>query len=348
MLERISAHTIWNQPLPILDVRSPGEYNHAHIPGAYSLPLFTDEERAVVGTAYKRQGRQQAIFKALGYFNMQEMVKQADRLLAPHKRGDAPTEVLVHCWRGGMRSAAVAWLLELYGYKVQVLEGGYKAFRQEVLQVFDKPYNFRIVGGYTGSGKTDILTELHKRGEQIIDLENLAGHRGSAFGGIDKPPQPTQEMFENTLAQHLMQSNTAKHLWVEDESQRIGVLNIPHNLWKTMRNSPVFFIDLPFHIRLKSIVTSYGNLNRGKLIEAVQRIQKRLGPLETKITIEHLQAGNIPEAFAMLLKYYDKFYLKGLHNRKNVEQQVQSIPCTNVNEEFISQILDICKNVNYS
>lgn len=346
-MERISAHTIWNQPLPVLDVRSPGEYNHAHIPGAYSLPLFTDEERAIVGTSYKRQGRQQAIFKALGFFKMQEMVKQADKLLAPYKQKNAPTEVLVHCWRGGMRSAAVAWLLELYGYKVQVLEGGYKAFRQQVLQAFEKPYAIRIVGGYTGSGKTEILTELHKRGEQIIDIEALAGHRGSAFGGIGRPPQPTQEMFENTLALHLMQSDAQKSIWIEDESQRIGVLNIPHTLWKTMRNSPVYFIDLPFEVRLSHIVASYGSLNREKLIEAVLRIQKRLGPLETKISTEHLQSGNIREAFSLLLKYYDKFYLKGLHNRSNVAQQVTTFPCTTVTNELIHQILNACTNVKY-
>lgn len=347
-MERIHAHTIWKQTLPILDVRSPGEYNHAHIPGAYSLPLFTDEERAVVGTAYKRQGRQHAIYKALGYFKMQEMVKLADKLIASFKPTNAPPEVIVHCWRGGMRSAAVAWLLELYGYKVYVMEGGYKAFRQEVLQAFEQPYNFRIIGGYTGSRKTEILTELHKRGEQIVDIEALAGHRGSAFGGIGRPPQPTQEMFENLLALQLKHSQPQQPLWLEDESQRIGVLNIPHTLWKTMRQSPVVFMDVPFETRLKHIIETYGTLNREKLIEAVQRIQKRLGPLETKMTIEYLHTGQIEEAFSLLLKYYDKFYLKGLHNRQDVAQQVRTVSCTTPHDDFIQQILDICTQENYS
>ncbi|HNJ96285.1 MAG TPA: rhodanese-like domain-containing protein, partial [Ferruginibacter sp.] len=153
---------------PVLDVRSPGEYNHAHIPGACSLPLFTDEERKVVGTTYKQQSREAAIKIGLDYFGvkMRRMVEEAESIATNHKpqtsnlKHGTSNTVLVHCWRGGMRSAGVAWLLDLYGFKVYTLVGGYKAYRKWALAQFEKEYSFQIIGGFTGSGKTDVLRSL--------------------------------------------------------------------------------------------------------------------------------------------------------------------------------------------
>ena len=181
---RIDEFITLSDKFPVLDVRSPGEYNHAHIPGAYSLPLFTDEERKVTGTIYKQQGREAAIKTGLRYFGpkMVAMVEAAEEITKQHTSADAPQTVLVHCWRGGMRSAGVAWLLDLYGFKVYTLSGGYKSFRNWVLQQFQKKYPFKILGGYTGSGKTIMLKELKKNGEKVIDLEGIAQHNGSAFG----------------------------------------------------------------------------------------------------------------------------------------------------------------------
>ena len=197
---------------PVLDVRSPGEYTHAHIPGAYSLPLFTDEERKLVGTAYKQQSREQAIKLGLDYFGvkMRKMVEEVESVVSQQSavgKGGAGLKtancILVHCWRGGMRSAGVAWLLDLYGFKVYTLVGGYKKFRNHVLETFNLPFNLKILGGYTGSGKTELLKTLKEKGERIIDLEGIAGHKGSAFGNIGLPKQPGQEMFENILALEL-------------------------------------------------------------------------------------------------------------------------------------------------
>ena len=143
---------------PVLDVRSPGEYAHAHIPGALSFPLFSDEERKVVGTTYKQQSREDAIKVGLEYFGpeMRGMVERAESILAQHnkKRKAKNKTLLVHCWRGGMRSGAVAWLLDLYGFEVYVLSGGYKVFRRWVLAQFERDFKFMMLGGYTGSGKT--------------------------------------------------------------------------------------------------------------------------------------------------------------------------------------------------
>ena len=190
----------------IIDVRSPSEYTHAHIPQAQNLPLFSDEERKVIGTAYKQLSRERAIKFGLDYFGpkMRTTIEEVETLAkVSESQTHSSTTILVHCWRGGMRSGAVAWLLDLYGFKVFTLEGGYKAYRNWILQQFEKPFNFNIIGGFTGSGKTPLLYGLQKNNKTIIDLEGLANHKGSALGGIGQPPQPSQEMFENLLGMEL-------------------------------------------------------------------------------------------------------------------------------------------------
>jgi tRNA 2-selenouridine synthase len=240
-----------------------------------------------------------------------------------------------------MRSAAVAWLLGLYGFRVVVLQGGYKQFRQWVLENLSHPYQLKSLGGYTGSGKTGLLHELERRGETIIDLEALAVHKGSAFGNIGLPPQPSQEQFENKLAVALHTKTVSEKdstnffkcpcpIWIEDESQRIGTINIPVPFWNTMRNAPLYFLDIPFEERLQHLLTEYGSLDQGRMIDAIQRIAKRLGPLETKNAIQFLEEGQVAESFRILLQYYDKQYRKGLHNRENLANLLQTISCPTV------------------
>lgn len=340
---------------PVIDVRSPGEYNHAHLPGAISIPLFTDEERKQVGTAYKQISREQAIKIGLDYFGpkMRPMVEQVEALavdsrlptcLSGRQASDSRL-ILVYCWRGGMRSGAVSWLLDLYGFKVYTLIGGYKKFRNYVLDSFIKPYHFNIIGGYTGSGKTELLKTLKEKGEKVIDLEGIAHHKGSAFGAIGLPPQPTQEMFENLLSNELSAISSKEGLltpdsrlptgciWLEDESQRIGLVNIPGDIWKNMRRSPVWFLDIPFEERLKHIVPEYGALDQEKLIAAIERISQKLGHLNAKTAISLLKEGKITESFDILLKYYDKFYLRSLHNREGLEALLHTVNCKSVSTE---------------
>lgn len=349
---------------PVLDVRSPGEYAHAHIPAAHSLALFTDEERKQVGTAYKQQSREAAIKIGLDYFGvkMRKMVEQAEGICNWElgKKEDASTTsqfptpnsqpLLVHCWRGGMRSSAVAWLLDLYGFKVYLLVGGYKAYRKWVLAQFEKDYNFNIIGGYTGSGKTLLLQELEKQQKTIIDLEGLANHKGSAFGSIEGVPQPGQEMFENLLAEKLQAASYDLQeggcIFIEDESQRIGNLQIPMPLWNSMRKSSVLFIDIPFEERLVYITEEYGKLQKQTLADAILRIQKRLGGLETKNAINFLEAGDIKECFRILLAYYDKWYHKSLYNRENIDAQLNKIPCTGVDTKNNTHKILTCNIIN--
>lgn len=361
----------------LLDVRSPAEYAHAHIPGAINLSLFSNEERKIVGTAYKQESREKAIKIGLDFFGpkMRGMVEEVERLISKrqHALGKDDGEpaidnrIFIYCWRGGMRSGAVSWLLNLYGFRVYTLAGGYKSFRNHVLKTFEQPFDFKILGGYTGSGKTSLLKELERKGETVIDLEAIACHKGSAFGNIKMPAQPTQEMFENLLAKELWDKTTynaeppvenpegdnsrwlaTTHyspLWLEDESQRIGNLNIPMSLWNTMRLSPLYFLEVPFEERLNCLVEEYGRCDVQKLMDATQRISKRLGGLETKNTLAFLEEGNIREAFRILLHYYDKRYLKGLHNREDISALLIKIACEKVSPLNSQALLNQYQNL---
>jgi len=330
---------------PVLDVRSPGEYHHAHIPGAYNLPLFSDEERKVVGTCYKQERRESAIKIGLDYFGlkMRKMVEEAEGIIkksTPKISNEEPQTakcVLVHCWRGGMRSAGVAWLLDLYGFKVYTLAGGYKSYRNWVLQRFDQPYRFSVLGGYTGSGKTQILKKLSKENYPVIDLEAIACHKGSAFGALGEAAQPTQEMFENELAAalHSFTISTGQPVWIEDESQRIGTVNLPNELFKTMQQSPIYFLNIPFDQRLENITDTYGKFRKEDLVPAIMRIQKRLGGLNTKNAINYLLENNHKESFRILLGYYDKYYSHSFHARNNKDHLLSSIQCDGVDTSTI-------------
>ena len=357
---------------PVLDVRSPGEFSHAHIPGAYNLPLFSDDERKVVGTAYKQTSKEKAIKLGLDFFGvkMVKMVEEVEGIVASwqpiagrKKTDERPlpsgNSVLVHCWRGGMRSAGIAWLLDLYGFKVYTLIGGYKVYRKWVLQQFEHEYpGIRIVSGYTGSGKTEALHALAKKGQYMVDLENLASHKGSAFGSLGQPAQPSQEMFENLLAKELrtisdrwqMAENVLSNnhqlstinyqpLWIEDESQRIGEINIPTPFYKQMRDKQLYFVNIPFEARLDFIVEHYGKFEKEKLVNNIIRIKKRLGGLETKTAINCLVEDNIRGCFSVLLTYYDKFYLKSLRNRENFSALFNQIELPVVSDEATSKKL---------
>ncbi len=332
---------------PVLDVRSPGEFNHAHIPGAYSLPLFTDEQRAAIGTAYLKESRKAAVNHGLNYFSQRmkiipeeiiNIIKDWETVKNISTFNLTSEGILIHCWRGGMRSEAVAWLMSLYGYKIYLLKGGYKAFRKWTLSQFEKKYPLQVLGGFTGSGKTQLLKELKRQGKKVINLEDLANHKGSAFGALGERPQPGHEMFENYLAMELNRINNennntkkdAPEIWIEDESQHIGKVGIPKIFWEQMQASPLFFLDIPFDQRVNYICSTYGLFDKKDLIECVLKIQKRLGVPDTKNAIDSISENNYKEGFAILLKYYDKQYAKSLQNRQNVQLLLNKMTCKNV------------------
>ena len=308
--------------IPLIDVRSPGEFAKGHIPNATNLELFTDHERAVVGTAYKKESKEKAY--ELGY----EFVKPKLNDFISKSATIAPLkEVAIHCWRGGMRSNSFADHLVANGFeKVYVIEGGYKAFRNHVIQFFEQPLALHVLGGFTGTGKTEILHFLEKKGQQVIDLEGMASHRGSAFGGIDLPAQPSTEQFENALFFKIHGLNRKLPIWVEDESRMVGTVSIPEAFYNQMRERTVYFLNVPVEQRTKHLVATYANLTHEKLADAITRITKRLGYDNAKFAQEALANRNYAEVVKITLSYYDKYYLKGLQNRVNASVQEYKTP----------------------
>ena len=221
------------QRFPVIDVRTPAEFSRGHCPGAANLPLFSDQERAAVGAVYKQQSREAAILLGLDYVGpkMRTFLEKAQALVRHNT-------LLFYCWRGGMRSQSLAWLAELYGYQTYTLEGGYKAFRRYVLTTFARPAPVLILGGKTGSGKTDMLRVLAQKGQQIIDLEGLARHKGSVFGGLGQPLQPSQQQFENELGLCWRDLRRDRPVWLEDESRSIGQVVIPQDILTQMTTAP--------------------------------------------------------------------------------------------------------------
>jgi tRNA 2-selenouridine synthase len=300
---------------PVIDVRSPGEFAHGQIPGAHNVPLFSDEERAAVGTLYKQEGSEAAISLGMEYVMPRtEAIVAAVREIAVASQPANPSsdesgqDVLVHCWRGGMRSDGVAKLLNENGFNAQRLEGGYKAYRQAGRECFEVPQTIAILTGLSGAGKTQVLLALQEAGEQIIDLEGLANHRGSAFGGISQPTQPTQEQFENILFHNWAKLDPRRVVWIESESQAIGTVRVTAGIWEQMTNAPSFFLDVPQQRRLDFLMEQYGDLPVEDLESAMGRIKKRLGGERHAHAVESLAKGD-RRAFALIaLQYYDKAY----------------------------------------
>ncbi|ANH81042.1 tRNA 2-selenouridine(34) synthase MnmH [Niabella ginsenosidivorans] len=296
--------------LPLVDVRTPAEFTRGHIPGACNVPLFSNEERAQVGTTYRQQGREPAIL--LGFdltgAKWSGFIQQCLQI-APGKR------IAVHCWRGGMRSGAMAWALDLYGFEVYQVQGGYKEYRRWAHRQFERMYELRILGGMTGSGKTRLLQYMKARGQQVIDLEELAQHKGSSYGTMNRMVQPSQEQFENELAWQLKEMQTGKPLWLEDECQKIGKRIIPVPLWQQMRTAPMIDLQVPAVQRIDALLEEYGCLDPDFLIACTERIRKRLGPLQTQQAIAAIREGRMADFIRIVLVYYDKTYHKGLGMR---------------------------------
>ena len=322
--------------LPIVDVRSPIEYNRGHIPNAYNIPLFSDEERADVGTIYKQISQELAYNKAYAYVEpkLNWFLEKAEEISS--KDG-----IIIHCWRGGMRSKSFAKHLVDNGFtNVYLIIGGYKSFRNYTIEIFSLDYKVKLLGGFTGSGKTFILHELKALGQQVLDLEGLASHKGSAFGSIGQKPQPTTEMFENLLCWELLKLNITNPVWIEDECHNIGKVVIPSSFYRKVHASKLYFIDIPKEERAKHLVKEYGCTNISDLYSAIQRISKRLGPQNTTIALEAVDNGDLVLAAMVSLTYYDKAYLYDTND--HVDKDLVKIKFDSVNhQENAQRLLDI-------
>jgi len=318
--------------IPIIDVRTPDEFAQGHIPGAHNIPLFSNEERVLVGTRYKQAGKEFAVQLGLEIVGpkLASYTKQAKKI-ARNK------QLFIHCWRGGMRSESMAWLFEIIGLKVNVLNGGYKSYRGYIRERLGDDIPLKILGGYTGSGKTDILYELAKLGEQMIDLEGIAHHKGSAFGTIGQLPQPTNEQFENNLAQEWMKLNGTKRVWLEDESVTMGKCGIPFPLFKRMREAEVINVNVPKSVREKRLVREYAQGDIQALKNALTRISKKLGGLRYNQALESLNENNFTHVAEITLEYYDKAYGYGIEKRE--AGKIKSIMVEKDNPEETARLI---------
>ncbi|MEM7793124.1 MAG: tRNA 2-selenouridine(34) synthase MnmH [Cyanobacteria bacterium P01_C01_bin.118] len=326
MTQLLPINEFWQAPGPILDVRSPGEYAQGHLPDAVSFPLFSDEERAQVGTCYKRQGKETAIELGLEFVGpkMAGLVKQA-KVLALER------QVRVHCWRGGMRSGSVGWLLETSGLDVNLLAGGYKAFRHWVRETLAWPLPIIVVGGMTGTGKTDILHALRDLGEQVLDLEGLANHRGSSYGALMLPPQPSTEQYENLIAAQWVRFDPQRPVWIEAESKRVGICCVPAEIMDQMEAANTLEVRRSETERLDILVGVYGQANANELIAATERLQKRLGGLRTQAAVNHIKSGELTAAASIILTYYDRAY------RHDLVRRGKQIPTVDVSGMSVPQ-----------
>ena len=301
-----------SETIQIADVRSPSEFNFGHIPGAVNIPLFNDKEREAVGIKFKKEGRSAAIIEGL---------KQAGPALTSKLKLGVKIadngKLLVHCWRGGMRSETMAWLFSLSDLEVNVLDGGYKSYRHHILESLSEKRKMIVLGGMTGSSKTHILSYLKSSGQQVLDLERLANHKGSAFGALGQPPQPTTEQFGNMLYNDLKKQNSNLPFWVEDESRNIGSIFMPDTFYLNMQETPTIVLVMDIKTRLPLLIEEYSAYPTEALETSVLKISKRLGGDKTKDAIKAIDEADFAKAIELVLYYYDKAYLFGLKKKES-------------------------------
>ena len=340
-----------SEKIPVIDVRSPGEFEQGHIPGAVNVPLFSNEERAKVGTAYVQISREEAV--RIGYEIANPKINS---FIAQVEKNAATKNVLVHCWRGGMRSGKFVQLLNEHKYKTHTLIKGYKAYRNFVLESFSRKATFLILGGETGSGKTEILKKIAEQGEQVIDLEAIAHHKGSAFGSLGEKPQPTHEQFENNLAHEWMKavsplsggegSGVRQRIWLEDESRNIGRTQIPLSLWEKMKAAPILRINVTKRLRIERLMTDYGKFSREELKACILKIEQRLGPQHVKHALEELEKGNLEIVADISLTYYDKSY--NYNHEKREMKNIFLIECASADAfENSKKIIEFANQQKY-
>jgi tRNA 2-selenouridine synthase len=299
----------------LIDVRSESEFDHAHIPGAQNVPLLNNENRRIIGTIYKQEGREAAIAK--GFELVGPLFGDLYAKLTTAVNGKTP---VFYCWRGGMRSNIAASVLEWGGQRTLVISGGYKAYRNAVLKGLERELKTTIISGFTGVGKTEILHLLEKKGAQIVDLEGIARHKGSALGGLGMPTQFSNEMFENILFDKWRSLDSEKYVFIENESRKIGGNVIPESVWEQMEKAKMLDIIVPREIRMQRILKEYGDFSVDLLSGCTEKIKKRLGGLNLKNALEALRNDDIAGWADILMDYYDRTYM---HSRKDKEVRAE-------------------------
>lgn len=311
MPETVSFHPSLLASHCLIDVRTPLEFADDHLPGAHNIPLLTNEERVEIGTMYKQQGAHLARIRGL------ELTSRRFPLIIKQiAAAAAGRPIIVYCWRGGLRSRTVASILELTGYPVQQLTGGYKAYRSLIVAFFEdfKPNGPMVVlHGMTGIGKTTLLGILAERGEAVIDLEGIACHRGSAFGSLGlSQDHLSQRLFESRLWDVLRKMPDGRPIYLEGESRRIGQMTLPGNLYEVMGKSIKIWCSASLETRVRRLTVEYGLPEyRQGLEDSLLKIRKKLGAEKFNEISGHLQQWEMEDFMTKLIvNYYDKLYYK--------------------------------------
>jgi tRNA 2-selenouridine synthase len=297
--------------VPVIDVRSEFEFSKGHIPQAKNIPLLTDEQRKEVGRVYKNKSKQNAVVLGIKLIG-----PNLEKLVLEYIAESSKNQIILYCHRGGMRSQSVAWLCEQCGLEVLILDGGYKAYRTWVIETSKKKLNIVLICGKTGVGKTQLLQELNQLGEQIIDLESLVNHKGSAFGGIGQHDQPSNAQFENDLAFIAYELEIQRTVWLESESRMIGRCVIPQWFWVQMLRAPFVLILRDKKSRLTRLCIDYQHATVSDIERALEKIAKRLGSQAFDQALLELKEGNREEVVTLALQYYDRRYSKSQGKRE--------------------------------
>ncbi|MEZ5891655.1 MAG: tRNA 2-selenouridine(34) synthase MnmH [Parvularculaceae bacterium] len=295
----------------IIDVRSPSEFAEDHLPGAINLPVLNDAERAEVGTIYKQVSRFDARRIGAAYV-ARNVASHLQTVLAGKPAKFRP---LLYCWRGGMRSNSMATILSLVGWRVGVLNGGYKTWRRAVVGALrsEEPLSLVLLDGQTGTAKSDILRRLPQAGAQTLDLEAYARHRGSVFGGFPSAPQPPQKLFESRIWEAMQSLDLSRPIVVEAESSKIGECEIPKRLWTAMLAAPRIVVTAAPKARARYLLKAYSDIasDRNAVLSAVDRLR----PFHARETIAEWEAladaGALAAlAEALMERHYDPAYAR--------------------------------------
>jgi tRNA 2-selenouridine synthase len=298
------------EKITVIDVRSPSEFSAGHIPGAFNIPLFDDNQRTIVGTKYKKEGRSVAILSGIELTGPAMHLKLREALIIAKEN-----KLLVHCWRGGMRSEAMAWLFSMGDISTEILDGGYKSYRHQVLSYLSEKKKVMVLGGMTGSSKTHILKHIQGLNNQVIDLEGLANHKGSAFGALGQATQPSSEHFSNLLFNEWKRVDNNIPVWLEDESRNIGSVFMPDVFYDHLQTSPAIVLMMSVARRLPRLIEEYSQYPPEQLKGSILKISKRLGGDNTRDALNAVDTGDFEKAIEITLKYYDKAYLYGISRK---------------------------------
>jgi len=319
------------------DVRSPEEFTNGHLPGTINLPLLSNEDRMEVGKMYQSAGPEKAFDLALErvFPNLTSILRRVGKHTSSQKH------ILIYCKHGGMQSQSMASFLSSQGYNVNVLEGGYKAFRRWTLTEFEKPQKVCVIGGATGIGKTDMLAQLKILGMQIIDLEALACHKGSVFRRLGENIQPTSEQFGNHVAVQWSRLESHRFVFLEDEGARIGTVVLPAPLYERMR-TPQLIIHLktPFSVQSKRSMAIYGKYGHETLATILDPFRRHIGNARTDELLHCLAEGDPRTVCEEVLRTYDRFYRHHLMNNRSlctvVKVPVCSLDSVNVAQDVVT------------